>query len=191
MTDIESDHGSGRVESMPPDHDPIARLARATRPVAPPGFTDRVMRAVASEPPEAGRFEAIRRAFRFDGFRNPVPIAALGLAACAAIVLVLLSRSPEVPKDSLPAPDFVTHRFELAAPEARTVCLVGDFNNWKVCEAPLVKDEATGHWTVQVEIPRGRHEYMFVVDDRSWVTDPGAPVRVDDGFGNLNGVVFL
>ena len=42
-----------------------------------------------------------------------------------------------------------------------------------------------------MRLPRGRHQYMFVVDDQEWQTDPRADVRVDDGFGNQNAVVFL
>ena len=82
------------------------------------------------------------------------------------------------------------YRFTLDAPDARRVCLVGDFNDWTVCEVPLVRDEAAGTWSVQMELPPGRHEYMFVVDE-GWVTDPSAPLQVDDGFGNRNAVIFL
>jgi 1,4-alpha-glucan branching enzyme len=85
----------------------------------------------------------------------------------------------------------VLHRFELEAPDARKVCLVGNFNGWEVCRTPLVRNVETGEWSLEVPLPPGRHEYMFVLDDESWVTDPEAPVHVDDGFGNVNAVVFL
>jgi hypothetical protein len=69
------------------------------------------------------------------------------------------------------------------------VCLVGTFNQWVVCRTPL-KPQADGTWGITVDLPPGRYEYMFVVDGR-WVTDPSAPLRVNDGFGNENAVLLL
>jgi anti-sigma factor RsiW len=86
--------------------------------------------------------------------------------------------------------EVVTHRFVLQAPTAQKVCLVGDFNQWKLCEVPMTKD-ADGHWVADVKLPRGRPQYRFVVADQEWQTDPRADVKVDDGFGNQNAVVFL
>jgi len=83
----------------------------------------------------------------------------------------------------------VRYEFHLRAPDASEVCLVGDFNAWKVCDVRL---EHVGEdlWTVALQLPRGRHEYMFVVDGR-WTTDPAAVLYNDDGFGDKNAVVLL
>lgn len=83
----------------------------------------------------------------------------------------------------------MTHEFLFRAGEAAEVCLVGSFNRWTVCETPL-RPAGDDLWKVTVELPAGRHEYMFVVDDR-WETDPGAPFYADDGFGHRNAVVLL
>ena len=85
--------------------------------------------------------------------------------------------------------DLVRHYFRLEAPGAQQVCLVGNFNRWKVCATPLerVREDL---WQISVELERGRHEYMFVVDNE-WVSDPRAAVHVDDGFGNRNAVLIL
>jgi 1,4-alpha-glucan branching enzyme len=83
----------------------------------------------------------------------------------------------------------VRYVFTLQAGSAREVCLAGDFNQWKVCDTPLAK-VAEDTWTISVDLPPGRHEYMFVIDGR-WVTDPQAPAHVDDGFGNRNAVVVI
>jgi hypothetical protein len=175
------------------DLDRLAWLAKVTRPVAPSGFADRVMNAVGSSPaPVRGFFERIALFFTLTlpGSRIPGLTGVLALAAFALLIAAIASR-PGVEKSSGTAPDYVLHEFELVAPQADKVCLVGDFNDWKLCEAPLQKNEATGAWTLRIAVPPGRHEYMFVVDDESWVTDPNAPVRVEDGFGNQNAVVFL
>jgi len=83
----------------------------------------------------------------------------------------------------------VRYVFTLQAGSAREVCLAGDFNQWNVCETPLER-VAEDTWTVSIELPPGRHEYMFVIDGR-WVTDPHAPAHADDGFGHRNAVVVI
>ena len=83
----------------------------------------------------------------------------------------------------------VRYNFHIRADDAKRVCLVGDFNQWRVCDAALVRVEED-LWTISMELPRGRHEYMFVVDG-SWVTDPGAVAYVNDGFGNRNALLVL
>jgi hypothetical protein len=175
------------------DDERVAYLARMTRPAAPHGFADRVMNAIATSPaaPEpSGLLTRFTSLFSLPVVRLPRLAGVMALAAVALLIAAVVSRPvPEAPGTT--APDYVVHEFELVAPQADKVCLVGDFNDWKLCEAPLQKNEETGAWTVRITVPRGRHEYMFVVDDHSWVTDPEAPVRVEDGFGNVNAVVFL
>jgi hypothetical protein len=176
--------------------DRLAQMARVARVQAPDGLVERVLAASpVRRAPMPGRIlETLRRAF--PAARLTPPVFAQVMAAVVLVVLLAtLVLNPAGRRAPAPggatAVQSVAHRFEFSDPGARKVCLVGDFNDWKVCEAPLLKDEATGVWTVQVTLPPGRHEYMFVVDDRSWVTDPAAPVRVDDGFGNQNAVLFL
>jgi len=41
------------------------------------------------------------------------------------------------------------------------------------------------------EISKMIYEYMLVVDDGKWVTDPNAKVYADDGFGSKNAVLFI
>ena len=89
-----------------------------------------------------------------------------------------------------PAPGAeVVARLSLSAPQARQVSVAGDFNGWSPEAAPLRRGPG-GAWTGEVRLPRGRHQYMFVVDGE-WVTDPAAPVTLDDGFGHRNAVLDL
>lgn len=173
----------------------LSDLASAARVSAPADFAGRVMARMVDRPPESQAAQWLRRLFG----RSDVGFPALARAAVLVILALLLARwsvpvtggpgrAPEAPRvaDS----GVVPWRFEFEAPAAHTVCLVGDFNDWKVCEAPLVRDGLSGRWVLQLELPPGRHEYMFVVDD-SWVTDPGADMKSDDGFGNQNAVIYL
>lgn len=81
-------------------------------------------------------------------------------------------------------------RFELAAPSASRVMLVGSFNEWNPVATPLVRDPATGTWTVSIKLAPGRHVYAFVVDG-DVTPDPLAPRAADADFGTPNSVVFV
>lgn len=83
-----------------------------------------------------------------------------------------------------------TVRFELAAPRASRVMLVGSFNEWNPAATPLVRDAASGKWVVALRLPPGRHVYAFVVDG-DVTADPSAPRAADDDFGSANSVVLV
>ena len=66
-------------------------------------------------------------------------------------------------------------RFSLFAPEASSVSLVGDFNDWSDQANPLVLDEATGIWSLALPADgMVGQAYRFVIDDERWVVDPYA-----------------
>ena len=69
--------------------------------------------------------------------------------------------------------------FILMAPEARSVSVVGDFNQWDSSANPL-KRRIDGGWSALVELPHGHHRYQFLVDGQP-VLDPR-----DQGISRLN-----
>jgi hypothetical protein len=71
-------------------------------------------------------------------------------------------------------------RFQLAAPGAHRVTLVGDFNDWSRDAITLQPAEQPGVWTASVPLSAGRHEYAFIVDDQKWVADPYAMTHRDE-----------
>src|SRR5688500_15804889 len=81
-------------------------------------------------------------------------------------------------------------RFELAAPRASHVALVGSFNEWNPVATPLDRDPATGKWIVSLRLPPGRHVYAFVVDG-DVTADPAAPRAADADFGSSNSVLLV
>lgn len=95
-----------------------------------------------------------------------------------------------LPAEDASAPsNTVRYEFRFEAGSADEVCLAGDFNRWKVCDARLSR-VGEDVWSVSLELPPGRYEYMFVVDGQ-WVTDPHAMGFRDDGFGNKNAILVL
>ena len=85
----------------------------------------------------------------------------------------------------------MTVHFELHAPDAETVELVGTFTDWQTGRLRLAGPDASGHWTADMDLPAGRYEYGFLVNGRQWLVDSNAVLRRDDGFGRENAVLAL
>ena len=73
--------------------------------------------------------------------------------------------------------------FVYVAPAAKSVAVVGDFNNWGLDDSALAATNLQGVWSVTARIPAGVHRYAFVVDGKQWVADPTAPRSSSDDFG--------
>lgn len=81
--------------------------------------------------------------------------------------------------------------FELDAPEAEHIELVGSFNGWIPGEILLKDSNKDGRWKVTVPLNEGRHEYMFIVDGKTWIADPRSTHYRPDGFGRKNSVLEI
>ncbi|MEO5818101.1 MAG: isoamylase early set domain-containing protein [Gemmatimonadaceae bacterium] len=73
--------------------------------------------------------------------------------------------------------------FVHVAPNAKSVTVVGDFNNWGLDGSALQATNLNGVWSVTARIPAGVHRYAFVLDGKQWVADPTAPRSSSDDFG--------
>ncbi len=80
-------------------------------------------------------------------------------------------------------------QFVLVAPQAASVSLVGDFNDWDPARSPM--QTAHGVWATVVRLAPGRYRYAFLVNGVEWRADPGAPAAKDDEFGTPNSVVTV
>jgi len=49
---------------------------------------------------------------------------------------------------------------------------------------------ANGDWTLQIELPIGTHQYLFVVDGK-WVLDPLARLSYLNSHGGTNSVILV
>jgi chromosome partitioning protein len=77
--------------------------------------------------------------------------------------------------------------FSIAAPEAKDVHIVGDFNDWQLDDASRMQPENDA-WTKRMNLGSGRHRYRFVVDGK-WLDDPSNPNKETNPFGELNSFV--
>ena len=55
--------------------------------------------------------------------------------------------------------------FYCEAADARSVCLIGDFNHWNPETHPMQR-QLDGWWYLQVPLPHGHHHYQFWVDGK-------------------------
>jgi len=110
------------------------------------------------------------------------PVWTLALAAGLAAILLLPS-GPENGGAPPPGDRQGVARFVGHFPGARSVEVVGSFNDWSRGTLHLRDDNHDGIWDGDAILPAGQHEYMFVVDGERWVADPLAGRYVDDGFG--------
>ena len=83
-----------------------------------------------------------------------------------------------------------TVQFVLTAPSAKSVTLVGDFNDWDTASNPMETSKG-GMWTITIPLTAGRYTYTFIVDGKRWVADPSAPRAPADDFGQPSSVVTV
>ena len=169
-------------------HRAVLADLEVTRAKAPEGFSKRVMARLPERVP-SGWFERIRGWWPEGRWTLP---ALAGAAAALLIVASIQYLRPTTPVSatSLAATDVTVH-FELVAPGAHKVELVGSFNDWQPGVLELKGPDTSGRWTADVKLPSGRHEYQFLVDDREWVVDQKSAVLRPDGFGHMNAVVEI
>jgi Carbohydrate-binding module 48 (Isoamylase N-terminal domain) len=82
-------------------------------------------------------------------------------------------------------------QFGFVAPNASSVALVGDFNDWDPKATPLRAASTGGVWSVEVPIQPGRHLYAFVVDGTVWRPDPAAPQATGEDYGEPNSALTV
>jgi len=124
------------------------------------------------------------------------PLQAAPLAAALLAVFVISSLHLYTGREKgefvgSRSPDLTPVVLSLKGPEARSVAVIGSFNNWHPQECELHRNNGDTAWKVTVWLPSGRYEYAFLVDGGKIVADPHAAFYRDDGFGNQNTVLVV
>ena len=108
--------------------------------------------------------------------------AALAASVVAVVTLGLIKSRPDAARNAAGVA-MAPVQFVLVAPDAHSVAVVGDFNNWGLNDSALVATNHEGVWSVTAPVPAGVHRYAFLVNGKQWVADPSAPRSTDDDFG--------
>lgn len=80
-------------------------------------------------------------------------------------------------------------RFQLLAPQAATVCLIGEMTDWQQAPIPMLRDE-NGLWHTTLRLRQGQWSYKFIVDGQ-FVADPENPLNADDGWGGYHSYLLI
>ena len=153
----------------------IERVIRQLRkPVAiDEGLDARVLRAIAADARPARQRPALVRRW---------PWLAAAAAVAGLVIAQPWSQGSGVRSDS--------YQFVLVAPQAASVALVGDFNDWDPARSPM-RAAHSGLWATIVPLAPGRYHYAFLVNGVEWRRDPAAPLALDDDFGSPSSVVTV
>ena len=79
--------------------------------------------------------------------------------------------------------------FSLSAPQAKSVSLAGDFNQWNPSSHPLKMDNE-GIWRISFALNPGQYEYRFFVDGE-WQNDPHGGPFVEKPLGTSNSLKIV
>ena len=196
------------IDEMTEHDELIERVARALKPLPPlnANATARILAAVRTRAAHAPR--PWTRAMEW--LRQPTLSAATaGMLAAAALAVGFVTRgaiAPAASADDAPhgilpplvaaanapastvSPIPVPITFDAA--NAKSVSIVGDFNDWNSNAAPLKRFGANGPWTTTVNVTPGRHLYAFMVDGKL-VADPRAPSTRDLDYGGEASVMMV
>jgi len=78
-----------------------------------------------------------------------------------------------------------------AAPDAKTVSVVGDFNNWNVKQSRM-KKLSNGDFTLTLPLPcSGEYNFRYLVDAEKWENDWFADKYIPNEYGEDNSVVVV
>lgn len=80
-------------------------------------------------------------------------------------------------------------RFQLHAPDALSVSLIGEMTDWQAAPIPMQRD-ASGLWHTTLRLRQGQWLYKFIVDGQ-FVADPKNPLRADDGWGGFHSYLLI
>lgn len=115
----------------------------------------------------------------------------IGIPA-AALLFVALGIGLLLPRQGRGPGETIVVRFELQAPGARDVAVVGNWNRWDPEAQKLEDPDGDGIWEIEIPLKRGEeNQYQFLIDGRNWIPDPEAPLQVEDGFGGVNSVLQI
>jgi hypothetical protein len=168
-----------------------SEIKRLPRQEPPSDLLPSVMKAIRTRKPSRWR-RAIQWARRPRSFTlSPLQAFPIAVVLVAAVILPLYYTGDPL----CPAPEKVEHMIPIALSiqmtGARSVSVIGSFNDWRPHVHEMQFDPEKNMWTVVVPLPVGRHAYAFLVDDGEILPDPGAVVYEEDGFGSRNAVLIV
>lgn len=79
--------------------------------------------------------------------------------------------------------------FSFHAPEAKKVCIAGQFNDWDTKSMSMKRDK-NGTWRTKAKLSPGKYEYRYLVDG-AWAEDVPGAESVFNPYGTNNCVITV
>ncbi|MCK5534288.1 isoamylase early set domain-containing protein [bacterium] len=153
----------------------IGLFLKKTKIIIPDDFTDKVLNKL---PEDSSILQSQKKSFIFT-------LQWKWASAVAVIAFLLINYMVFISRGTLEN----NINFTLKMPEAQTVYLVGDFNDWDINAYKLVRQN--GSWKIKLNLPQGRYQYVFVIDGNKWIPDPEAKEYIDNGYGGKNSILDI
>lgn len=156
----------------------------------PDGFAERVMQGLEPKRPSLWtriRLWLVRPKVMTIRPLTAIPAVTMAVALLALAIVKMDAVQPE------PGIHMTQVRFVMndEGMRATNVAVIGSFNNWRAERSVMWYDQDEQAWVLEAHLPPGDHEYLFLVNGKELVADPGAPMTRDDGFGNRNSIMFV
>jgi len=191
---MKSSKRARQAGTLSPGSDPVVDAAREFIETRDPGEAG-VGLAGGAKPFRRDRrmaeasADAIMARVRQTSGRNRAPGSRIAMMAIAAVLVAALSSIATI--GIIRSSATVEVRFVLSAPEASSVMLAADFNQWTP-DGYALKRSPDGHWEITVPLQKGKsYAYNFVIDGERWIVDPSTASRLDDGFGGSSSTISL
>ena len=105
------------------------------------------------------------------------------------VILMVLCQCAHLPGENPVEEDKMEVFFSYANPKAKRVCIVGSFNNWSPQSHCMLK--RSEEWSFRLFLAPGRYQYVLLIDDYLWESDPGAFLTEETGFGTRNSILVV
>jgi 1,4-alpha-glucan branching enzyme len=80
---------------------------------------------------------------------------------------------------------------KVAAPDAKSVCVVGDFNDWNI-EANRMKKQKNGDYSITLDLkPKREYEFRYLINGSRWENDWNADKYVRSPYGDSDNSVIV
>ena len=77
------------------------------------------------------------------------------------------------------------------APEAESVYIVGDFNNWDISANPMTKTK-NGDYTAGFDLETGKeYQFRYLIDESRWENDWNADRYIKSCYGDCDNSVVV
>ena len=77
------------------------------------------------------------------------------------------------------------------APEAESVYIVGDFNNWDISANPMTKTK-NGDYTAILDLETGKeYQFRYLIDESIWENDWNADRYIKSCYGDCDNSVVV